>query len=207
MYTPRAFVETDLQRLDALIAAHPFATLVTVAEGSAPIATHLPVLYRRDGDSVLIEGHFARPNPQAGTDADALLIVQGPHGYVSPNWYPDKETAARVPTWNYAVAHLRGRLQPVTDEAGMADLVIRISRRFEQAIGSAWEFEPERDDHRRQLRGIIGFRMPVERIEMTFKLSQNHPRANRDAVIAALQAQGEAAGSALAALMQSTLPP
>src|SRR5690606_26973304 len=113
---------------------------------------------------------------------EALLVVHGPHAYVSPAWYPDKDAAARVPTWNYAVAHLHGRLEAFEDEASLAGLVSRLSDRFEATVGSHWRFEAGREDHRVQLRGIIGFRFVPGRIEMKSKLSQNHPPANRQAV-------------------------
>jgi transcriptional regulator len=203
MYTPRAFVDTDLARLDALVADDPFVTLLTVAGDGSPQVTHLPVLYRRDGDSVLVEGHWARPNPQARHDGAALMIVHGPHAYVSPGWYPDKEEQARVPTWNYAVAHLHGTLERYDDEAALADLVMRMSARFESAIGSDWTFEPGREDHRVQLRGIIGFRFVPQRIEIKSKLSQNHPEANRRAVADALHAQPDARANAIATLMRA----
>ena len=109
MYSPSAFVETDLAALDWLLARDPFVTLVSCDE-AVPFATHLPVLYSRQGERVLLEGHWARPNPQVVHGGKALMIVHGPHTYVSPGAYPDKESAARVPTWNYAVAHLTGKL-------------------------------------------------------------------------------------------------
>lgn len=202
MYLPRAFAETDLARLDALVEANPFATLVTVADG-APCASHLPVLYRREGGAVLVEGHWARPNPQASHAGEALLVVHGPHAYVSPAWYPDKDAAARVPTWNYAVAHLHGRLEAFEDEASLAGLVSRLSDRFEATVGSHWRFEAGREDHRVQLRGIIGFRFVPGRIEMKSKLSQNHPPANRQAVARALEARQEPQARAVAALMRA----
>ena len=206
MYTPRAFVETDLARLDALVDEFPFVTLLTTDGEGMPAVTHLPVLYRRDGDRVLIEGHWAKPNPQARHDGNALMIVHGPHAYVSPNWYPDKEAEARVPTWNYAVAHLHGTLDRYDDEASLADLVTRLSDRFEARAGSDWKFEPERDDNRVQLRGIIGFRFVPQRIEMKFKLNQNHPEANRRAVASALRKQHDAGADAIAGLMQARDP-
>lgn len=201
MYTPRAFAETDLSQLDALIAADPFVTLITIGNDGAPHVSHLPVLYRRDGDAVLVEGHWAKPNPQARGDGQALVIVHGPHAYVSPGWYPDKEAAARVPTWNYAVAHLHGRLERYDDETALGDLIARLSERFETAIGSDWRYEHDREDLRSQLRGIVGFRFVPQRIELKFKLSQNHPEANRRAVIAALGAQAEPDALAIAAMM------
>ena len=206
MYTPRAFAETDLARLDALVAADPFVTLVTTDAEGIPFASHLPVLYRRDGSDILVEGHWARPNPQVRHAGPAMMIVHGPHAYVSASWYPDKEAAARVPTWNYAVAHLHGELQRFDDEAGLADIVGRLSERFEASVGQAWRFEPERADHRIQLRGITGFRMRPSRIEMKFKLNQNHPDANRSAVASELERLGDAGARAVAAMMRERTP-
>lgn len=206
MYLPRAFAETDLAQLDALIEADPFVTLITVGADAVPVASHLPVLYRRDGDGVLIEGHWAKPNPQSRLGDDALIVVHGPHAYVSPGWYPDKEAAGRVPTWNYAVAHLRGRLERYDDEAGLADIVSRLSERFEASVGSDWRFEPERQDHVSQLRGIVGFRFVPASIEMKFKLNQNHPEANRRSVIQGLQAQANPDAEAVADMMRRRDP-
>jgi len=205
MYTPAAFIESDLSQLDALLEADPFVSLVTTGADGAPVASHLPVLYRREGGRVLVEGHWARPNPQARHGGPALMIVHGPHAYVSPGWYPDKEPAARVPTWNYALAHLSGALQTFEDEAALADLVARQADRFEHMVGQDWRFEPGREDHRRQLRGIIGFRFEPARIELKFKLNQNHPPANRVAVAAALSAREDPGSVAVAALMRARI--
>jgi len=206
MYAPRAFAETDLGELDRLLARDPFVTLVSTATGGEPFASHLPVLYSREGDQVLIEGHWARPNPQATHAGPALMIVHGPHAYISPGWYPDKEEAARVPTWNYAVAHLAGRLEASTEEAFLASIVERLSLRHETAVGSDWRYEHERTEHRNQLRGITGFRFVPERIELKFKLSQNHPPANVSSAAAALSQQGDDKARAIAALMLERIP-
>ena len=205
MYLPRAFAETDLVALDALIDAHPFVTLITVDADGSPLVSHLPVLYHRNGDTVLIEGHHAGPNAQAGFAGAATLVVHGPDAYISPGWYTDKEAAARVPTWNYAVAHLHGRLEPFRDEDALADLVDRMSRHFEPRVGQDWRFEPERASHRSQLRGIVGFRLRVERCVLKFKLNQNHPVENVRGAIAGLEGTGEQAALAVAALMRERL--
>ena len=205
MYLPRAFAETDLARLDALIAAHPFVTLVTVRDG-LPVADHVPVLYRRDGERVELRGHVARANPLAGADGvPVLVIVQGPHAYVSPGWYPDKEPAARVPTWNYAVAHVGGTLRCFDDEGSLADIVDALSRTHEARIGGDWRYEHDREDQRRQLRGITGFRLVAERVELKFKLNQNHPAANQASVAEALRASDDDGARGVAALMADSL--
>lgn len=205
MYQPRAFVESDLAQLDALFALDPFVTLVTQDATGASFASHIPVLYRRDGDRIHIEGHWARPNPQASHATEALMIVHGPHAYVSPGWYPDKLSAGRVPTWNYAVAHLRGRLEAFADEPSLADLVSRLSSHFEATVGNDWEFDPDDARQRALLRGIVGFRFVPEQVDIKFKLSQNHPLENRHAVIAALSERDNADARAVAALMRTNL--
>lgn len=206
MYTPRAFAETDLTGLDRLIERDAFVTLVTVADG-LPFVSHLPVLYARDGDRIVIEGHWARPNPQARHAGPALVIVHGPHAYLSPGWYADKEEAARVPTWNYAVAHLHGMLESTEDTDRLASIVDRLSQANEARVGNDWRFEHDRDDHVRQLRGIIGFRFTVDRVELKFKLSQNHPVANVEGAAAALHRLGGEDNVAVADLMRERLAP
>lgn len=202
MYLPRAFAETDLAQLDRLLQADPFITLVSTDVDGVPVASQLPVLYRRDGDDILVEGHWARANPQSRHQGEVLLLVHGPHAYVSPAWYPDKEAEARVPTWNYASAQLRGSLERFEDEASLADLVSRLSDRFEAQVGSDWHFEPQREDHRVQLRGIVGFRFVPRQVDLKFKLSQNHPVANRESVAAQLQGQAREHSRSIAALMR-----
>lgn len=204
MYLPRQFRESDLAELDRLIAEYPFATLVTVHQG-APFATHLPVLYARDGERIVCRGHWARPNPQWHDAPEALLIVHGPHAYVSPSWYPDKLEAARVPTWNYAVAHLRGPLEVLHDADALAAIVSELSERHEAESGGGWRFDPEHADQRAQLKGIVGFRLEARQVELKFKLNQNHPLANRSAVAAALAARPGDSAHALAGLMRARL--
>jgi len=204
MYLPRAFAEHDLEALDRLAQRDRFITLVTVRDGE-PTVSHLPVLYRRDGERVELIGHWARPNPQAAHAGRALAIFNGPHAYVSPGWYPDKEEAARVPTWNYAVAHLRGTLSTFDDERALADVVDGLSIEHEASVGSDWRFEFDRDDHRRQLRGIVGFRFVADEITLKFKLSQNHPMANRESVASKLEAQSRDASRETASLMRERM--
>jgi transcriptional regulator len=203
MYLPTHFTETDIAALDALAAGHPFATLITLADG-APFVSHLPVLYRRDGNGVEIRGHWSRANPQWKHGGDATLVLHGPHAYVSPSWYPDKEAQARVPTWNYAVAHLGGPLRILEDEGDLAAIVAGLTVRFEARAGGDWKFEPQRDEQRSQLRGIVGFSLRPHRIDLKFKLNQNHPAANVAAVADAL-AGGDESERAVAALMRERL--
>jgi len=188
MFIPADFVETDLAWLDRLLERDAFVTVVTTGSDGLPQVTLLPVVYRRDGDDILIEGHWARPNPQAGHAGPALVLVHGPHGYVSPGWYPDKDAMARVPTWNYAAAELRGTLEPVTDPDALIDMLDRLSARYEAQVGGDWDLLPIEPRQRRMLAGIVGFRFRAQQVQIKLKLSQNHPQANQHGVIDALSA-------------------
>ena len=205
MYIPSAFAETNLSALDALIARDNFITLVTVDDGT-PVISHVPVLYRRVDDAIELIGHWSRANPQSRHAGRAVAIVHGPDAYVSPSWYPDKESAARVPTWNYAAAHLQGDLQTFLDEAELGALVGELTRQHESRIGSHWAYEHARDDLRRQLAGITGFRLVVTDVQLKFKLNQNHPLDNRVAVAAQLAQQASQSSRDIAELMRERIP-
>lgn len=206
MFLQRVFASNDLRRLDALIDADPFVTLVTSDDDGTPVATQVPVLYQRNGDDVLIEGHWARANAQVAHDGrHVLLIVHGPHAYVSASWYPDKVEQSRVPTWNYSTVHLHGVLEGFDDESSLSDLLTRTSERFEASVGGDWRFDPANPAEHAMLRGISGFRLRPTRIEIKDKLNQNHPLANREAVIMQLQQQEDVGSKQIARLMQQTL--
>ena len=187
MYLPRHFASDDLARLDLLAEHDPFATLVTVIDGE-PFASHLPVRVRRDGLSVTVRGHWARPNPQWKTlgAQHALCVLHGPHTYVSPRMYPDP--SRRVPTWNYAVAHLRGPLRLIDDPQALLGLVGELSDHFEASATDAWSLAGADRSVDAMAAGIVGFEMAVERIDLKFKLNQNHPVENVESAARALAA-------------------
>jgi len=200
MYLPRHFVETREDALHGLIDTHPFATLV--ASGAAGMAVnHLPFV--RQGH--VLHGHVARGNELAAMDgAAALAIFHGPQGYVSPNWYPSKhETGREVPTWNYAVAHVHGRLRVIHDADWLRSLLDALTDRHEASEPSPWKVADAPADHVEKLLGaIVGIEIAIERVEGKFKLSQNHPAANRAGVTGGLARRAQGDDLALAALMR-----
>ncbi|GLQ49769.1 FMN-binding negative transcriptional regulator [Dyella flava] len=201
MYLPKYFHETRTEVLHALIRDYPFGTVVMHgAEGM--VANHLP--FELVGDT-LLHGHVACGNELAKADgAQVLVIFQAADGYVSPNWYPSKhETGREVPTWNYAVVHVHGRLRVTDDKAWLRELLERLTNRHEASQPKPWRVSDAPEDHiEKMLKAIAGLEITIERIEGKFKLSQNHPDANRAGVIHGL---GERAGlrdAELAELMQ-----
>jgi transcriptional regulator len=201
MYIPASFRADDRAVLHEFIDRHSFATLVTVVDG-APFATHLPVLLDRQRGALL--GHVARANPHWRAfdgSAESLMIFAGPHAYVSPSWYA---THPAVPTWNYAAVHVYG-VPSVLDEARLQELLDRLVRRYEAGRERPWTMDLPADYLRKMVQAIVGFEMPIARMEGKFKLSQNRSAEDRERVIAALAA-GDADERALSEFMARFAP-
>jgi len=200
MYMPDQFKETRLDRISDLIESHPFAMLLTVAEGE-PFVSYLPMLFDgAAGSKGRLLGHMARSNPQwrhLAAGSDVQVIFQGPHAYVSPSWY----ASPGVPTWNYAVVHLRGRPCLVEDEAELESLIERHTRIFESRQPNPWQPDLSGDRRTRLLNMIVGFSIEVTDAEGKFKLSQNRSAEDRQAVIEQLSRSGDQIEAEVARLM------
>ncbi|HEX4032265.1 MAG TPA: FMN-binding negative transcriptional regulator [Terracidiphilus sp.] len=208
MYTPRFNQIGDRATLLEAMRAYSFAILFSAqtnsdtpadADGSCvSAATHLPLVVSDDGPHGLLEGHFARANPhwQSLAGRETLVVFSGPHSYVSPSLY---EESLAVPTWNYIAIHAHGTLQLIEDDAGKEALLAGLIATHEPAYAEHWRSLPE-GYRRTMLAGIVGFRIPIARIEGKFKLSQNRSERERRSVQSA-QASGDADQRALAAWM------
>ena len=200
MYLPPHFKEERLSVLHQAIHDIGLATLVTF--GTAGLeASHVPLLLDTTtgtGESApygTLYGHLARGNRQlqrAISDAEALAIFLGPASYVSPSWYPTKvETGKVVPTWNYMTVHAYGRLQVIEDPDGLLKIVTRLTNKHESGRQSPWAVSDAPSDFiQAQLKGIIGFSLPLTRIEGKWKMSQNRPAADRAGVASGAAAEG-----------------
>jgi transcriptional regulator len=204
MYNPPHFTSTDLTWLDWLAEHHPFGTLVSQAEG-APLASHLPVLYQRKDGQAILTGHWARPNPQWREieTQRVLFMYQGPHAYISPRWYTD--SPKQVPTWNYVAAHVYGTIRLINDGPELEDIVVRLAEKFESGADTPWRFADSDPANRARLKGIVGFELRSESVQVKLKLNQNHPAANVAGVITGLTNTGSEEAAAVAALMQQEL--
>ncbi|MDE3186374.1 MAG: FMN-binding negative transcriptional regulator [Acidobacteriota bacterium] len=184
MYTPKLNQVTDRATLIEAMRAYSFAILfgpLTQQGTSAPsVATHLPLVVKDKGEHGLLEGHFARANHhwQALAGHDTLVVFPGPHSYVSPTLYAEPLS---VPTWNYIAIHACGTLELVEDEPDKDALLKNLIEAHEPAFAEHWRGLPE-SYRRTMLAGIVGFRIPITRIEGKFKVSQNRPEADRRSV-------------------------
>ncbi|TPK42235.1 FMN-binding negative transcriptional regulator [Mesorhizobium sp. B2-5-4] len=190
MYTPPAFRDDDKDSLMATIRAARLANLVT-ATADGPLATPLPLfLDETEGEHGVIHGHLARANPQwrIPSIGDGLAIFMGPDAYVTPAWYATKqETGKVVPTWNYAAVHAYGPVEFFDDADRLLEVVTRLTNLHEGARAAPWAVSDAPPDFiQSQLRGIVGLRMPVVRLEGKRKMSQNRNAADRAGVATGL---------------------
>ncbi|KNX40932.1 Protease synthase and sporulation protein PAI 2 [Roseovarius tolerans] len=190
MHPNPAFRQADTARNIAFARAQGFG-LLAVATGGAPLISHIPFLLSEDGTRA--EFHLVRSNPIARLMSDPLparLAVQGPHSYVSPDWYGVED---QVPTWNYVAVHLVGqvRLQP---QERMRDLLDRQSAEFEARLAPKPEWRAEKmtpDVLERMMRQIVPCEMQVDEIAGTWKLGQNKPEDVRLRAADPLAAAGQ----------------
>jgi transcriptional regulator len=202
MYIPRAFRVEDLDELVAFMRAHSFITLVSILDG-VPFASHVPVVVRRDGDAVTIHGHLARANPHwhAFAAGESLAIFTGPHAYISPSHYDQRES---VPTWNYIAVHAAGPVRELHAADGpeaLEDEVRAVIRAYEGAYEQQWDSLSERY-RAGMLQGIVGFILTVTRLEGKAKLSQNRSLADQHRVAGALLESDDPAARATGAAMR-----
>ena len=204
MYLPQAFKAEDLGALDRLAAYNAFGTLVSQI-GGAPFASHLPVLYRRAQDRVTLSGHWARANPQWREieGQRVLLILHGPHAYISPRWYVEPDE--NVPTWNYAVAHVYGRVRVIHEVDELERIVTALAAQYEAGAQQPWRFDDTGDQGRAKLKAIVGFELAAEKVEVKLKLNQNHVEGNVRGAIAGLRALGSAEALTVADWMEVEL--
>ena len=202
MYSPPYNRVEKRAELVEFMRASSFPILVT-GTGGVLQASHLPVTIHERGPQIVIDMHMAKNNEQWKEffDDEVMVIFAGPHAYVSPRWYEEKE---RVPTWNYAAVHAYGVPKVISDpKAKHAS-----QRRLIETLDPQWL--PKFDALRQQyvdmmLEGIVNFEIPVARLETRWKLSQNRSRREMELIAAALDKSTDSVERALAALTRKHL--
>ena len=197
MYLPAHFAENRIEVLHALMQARPLATLVTQGHAGL-LANHLPVETLPEPKPYgLIRGHIARANPlwrEYRDGAEALAIFQGPQTYISPSFYPTKETSGEVvPTWDYAVVHAHGTLRFVSDTGWMRELVAGLTDAHEAPRHKPWKIDDAPEAYiAKMLTMIVGFEFSIVSLTGKWKVSQNWPHADRQGVERGLRSAGDA---------------
>jgi transcriptional regulator len=203
LYVPRHFTQADSEAIRRVSDEFGFAMLVT-ATGTEPMLSHVPVLVEHGTEGPLAAiGHVAAANPHAALlDGRAMLVLQGPYGYVSPNWYTSP--AQSVPTWNYVAVHLHGTIERQDTLAQKRAIVDALTTRHEAGFPQPWTTDKMAPVLLEKMLGaIVGFRLRVERVDAQFKLSQNRSAADREGVLRGLASRESASVDALAEWMRT----
>jgi transcriptional regulator len=194
MYTPKHFFESRLPVLHEMIRAQPFATLVANAD-RGPSVVHVPLLLDDSrGEYGVLQGHVARANSiwkELRSEPLVLALFQGPHHYISPNWYPAKlEHGKVVPTWNYVVVHARGTIKWIEEPKWLLNFLEKLTNSQEDGRDRPWRVGDAPADYiERMLRAIVGLEIDVSEIGGTWKLSQNRSTDDQAGVVAGLAAE------------------
>jgi transcriptional regulator len=187
MYIPKHFEEKDLAEAEKLIHEFGFGILVSVKD-RLPVASHIPMeLEKNETGDWILKGHISRGNVVSksfNSGDEILAIFLGPHSYVSPSWYTEKN----VPTWNYLAVHLYGKARMVEGEE-LIEMLRKIMARYETAHAqNPLKYDEVPDSVLiPDLRGLIGFEIKVERIQAASKLSQNRDEKSYDNIIEQLK--------------------
>ena len=199
MHPNPAFRGVEAEQNLAFARAEGFGVL-TMAGAEGPLASHLPFTLNAAGDR--LGAHIVRSNPiwKALRDGplEAVMIVSGPHGYISPDWYGVED---QVPTWNYDAVHLRGAVR-LLDDSDLRRHVDELSGQFESRLTPKPIWRSEKMDQEvmlRMMRMIAPVEMVVSDVQGTWKLNQNKTLEARLSAADGAAAQGNAA---LAALMR-----
>ncbi len=194
-----AVTEQDVVR--RLIEENPWATIISRGE-SAPVASHYPVLLDHDREQLAILTHVGRPDEQLHRfgSGEILVIIAGPHGYISPSWYVPASTPA--PTWNFSVAHCYGVPEVLPAEENL-QVLTRLVEHFERHVAEPLLLEQEIG--RRIAQGTVGLRVPVSRFICKVKMSQDKDPVSRAQVLEQLGGDGPYANPALAGEMARAL--
>lgn len=197
-----SFTLADVSEMRRVVESNPWATIVS-ATPEGLVSSHYAVMLDDHRDDLTIVAHVGRPDDliHGLGDRELLVILQGPHGYISPGWYGDVQA---VPTWNYIAVHLSGVPEILSDEENL-EVLDRLVERFEGRMPDPrrmWERPNDPAFVRRLAAGTVGFRLTPTRVVAKRKLSQNRSPETIETIIAELEGDGPYAQPELAREMR-----
>jgi len=193
------YMLTDEAEIKRLIRENPWATIVSNTSNGL-VASHYPVILEETDDGISIVSHVGRPDERLHElgQHEILVIIQGPHGYISPGWYDEGDF---VPTWNHVTAHLYGTPELLSDDENfrvLGELVDHFEKRMPRPVS----LQIDEDQAKHIATGTVGLRLRVTRFDARAKLSQNKAPEVIERVIDQLDHGEQYANPALAAEMR-----
>lgn len=164
--------------------------IITVNGPDGPLAGHVPFI----ADPTNIFMHFTRSNPIARLirkegPQNALLIVSGPDGYISPDWYGVED---QVPTWNYVAVQMRGHVDLLPEDHLHSHLEALSAQNEGRLLPKKpWTMDKNKPETLEKLkRMIVPAVMSIDRTEGTWKLNQNKDEAARAGAATGVEGAG-----------------
>ncbi len=191
MYHFSYFKEKDKQTILDFIETNPFAFMTGSFLSGGQVATQIPVLVEERDGELYLQGHIMRNTDHhkaLAENANALLVFTGPSCYVSASWYSNPQIGS---TWNYMSVHVAGEVRFMTDEELVA-FMRKLTLKFEKGNSESLTFYDNLPDNflKKMMPAIVGFEIKAERLDNTFKLSQNRDEKSYDNIIMKLEEQG-----------------
>lgn len=202
MYLPSYFNCDKLSIIDSLILENPLATLISVRNNGEPFVSHVPLVMEKTDDKIFLYGHLSRANPHRSLlSQNVYAIFHGPNSYITPTWYEKNN----VPTWNYAVVHVKGPCELIEDESDIIDVLKKLTSQMEENTNPSWEFWIPEDLSEKGIleKSIVGFRIVVESLSCKLKMSQNKSETDRQRVVAGLTKRAAKHDEETAALVEA----
>ena len=203
MYIPKLYREEDRAKILEFLRQNEFATLVAF-DGEKPVAGHLLMEIKEDGENLFVNGHMSRANSLWKTlekNQEVLVIFQGSHTYISPTWY----NHVNVPTWNYQSVHVYGKPRLITDRDQAYQLLKRLVDRHESNSHYKLETLPQ-DFVEKEIKGIVAFQIEVTKVEANYKLSQNRNDEDYGNIINRLEERTDELSHGVAEAMRKQRP-
>jgi transcriptional regulator len=211
MYQPLPHRQEQLEAQHALIRSHPFGLLISHGAHGLE-ANAIPFLIDPQASKLgTLQAHMARANGQwrsLNEASEVLVIFQGADHYITPSWYATKrETGKVVPTWNYVMVQARGRPRVIEDPVWLRRQIEALTGKQESARPAPWAVGDAPEDFvNAQIKAIVGVEIEIADIAGKWKASQNRPAADRAGVMAGLEAMGDEAALAMAAVVREAEP-
>lgn len=206
MYSPSHFEETRIDVMHELMRQYPLATIIA-STAAGLVADHIPLqVVLTDEKKGKLIGHVARANPlwQIDPEAELLIVFQGAQCYISPNWYASKPSSGGkvVPTWNYAVVHVRGKLKALHEAHEILPILNALTQQHESSQAHPWSVNDAPPDYIEKLLGaIVGFEIDITHMQGKWKVSQNRLEQDRASTSAALMQLGDTNARVMAKLI------
>lgn len=201
MYIPKIFKKENSKQIIDFIKEHSFASLISNDNGKS-FASHIPVDIIQIENDYYLTGHLSKANTQLTSlenNKNVLLTFVGANHYISSKWY-DHEN---VPTWNYIAVQINGVIELISDTEKLIDLLSYQIDKYEKHVKSTLKLtDLSTDMVSKEIKGIVGFKINIEKIEIAYKLSQNRNQSDYLNIINELKKINSAASNLLASEMQ-----